>query len=491
VCSFFGRSNGDLYVWDVSETNARATLEGLAGVSLPGIPPLGVPIDCSSYTAPTTGRFPEPCTWTDPVTNNATFLGDTNANAIPDGVEQFTCPEPHSACWKLVARLGSGAVADEDVGFGPTTQKEWSDRNGNDNHWEPQKTSTVAASPLDALTNSVDGDLPNVRMALLDTTRNGTPVTAFTPQAFGPGGLCGDPTSCSSCPQGNTLNGTVSGDNPVNGMRSHGGNHWHFENGTDARFMPQPAIWVMEVAGGGQRVSIKDIGDASVGAYRGSFYSTTKIELQGQSSICCALCDCSTLGTAMSTTCDYGGAFGVGDPKAITLRDVNSPKDSPTAPLDTPSGRRSRGFALKAFNVINLETGQGFIVGDVRAGTIKFENGCLIGNAVTYDTNAGTACDTTAPCTTSHLCLENDGRILGDAESFTSIVGKNNSKIWGNIVAKQSACFKNDAQIEGIIMAGNTIEFNNNATIVNTSTSALGTPTDANKRVTAFIEASW
>lgn len=468
ICSIYGKVNGELYIWDRSDTNATATLHDMADGTLDGLTNpayalvnvnAGSVTDCSSYTGAT---FPKPCNWPAVTTHNVNFSADGDTNGVADGPQNFVCAADQSPCWKLFARMSAGGN-DGEVGFGALSMNEWTDLL--DNEIEAQLTSA-----------DNDADLPNVRMAVADATKG---------IAFGPNGLCAtSATSCSNCPDDGGFNFTDT-------LTFHN-DHWHFGNDSDRRFLPEPAIYVLEVDPS-ERVALDDVGEHGTGPYHASIFSTGDIDVNSGASICCATCDCSALGASSAPgSCDAGGSFGAGNGTTISLQSTNAPAGSPTLWAGDPTDAKlSSGIALKAWGTVNLNGA--LVVGDVRAGTVDVSDICMIGNIVAYG-GAG-ACSGSGTCSGANVCFSNNSNVAGDVESMTSIDvatgGSNNPTIWGAVVAKQNACFKNNARIDGIVMAGATIEFNNNALVINSTSSALGTKQVANAAMQTYMETAW
>jgi hypothetical protein len=436
-----------LYVWDVKDTDAVATLTALGATGLPA-----GPVSCAAHTGP----VPAPCTW------------DPASGAIACGLQE-------SPCWKLIAIMDT-ATAGVDVSIAPGAQllplASWNNA-ASDTEWHPRQ------GPL--------APLPN--------------VAGGRHFGIGPNQLCGDTVSrnCNGCQAVNApgfvgnVGGAFAGIEQTGAQR-----HWHFDAGSQDNLGPSPSVWFVRanLAATAPHLHIRRAGAAGVGPLRASFVTNGSVRVERPSAICCATCDCSPVGATVSTSgCDLTSTFGATPAGFVKPTFDANPGlfnySVPPPPLTNNIGQAG-GYAIKAGGTVTLASN--LVIGDVRGTLVNVDDGCVIGSVAGYDPplNGQRACSGSAPCGEPSVCVDTDARIIGDVHSMADAdFPGNNARLYGNIAAKGSVCFKNNAEIEGTIMVNNTIEMKNNATVVNTSASQLGSPQAANNKIITFMEATW
>lgn len=458
ICAFYADLSdpaGDerIYVWDAHDTDALTTHLAASGLTAAAFTfPVAVvgPIDCTNHT----GSVPPPCVWN-------------------LGLNTMVCPSLQSACWKLVARLDDFNTPDLDVQLGGGTTAGWTGVVGGEYGFHPRQHVAI----------------PNVA---------GGRGFGRPPFPVGMLGLCGDPVAdnCDAC---STSSAT---DNSFGFVELHSGSgeHFHWENGAHDDLGPSPSIWFVREstsAPSSRDVHLDAAGSAGDGPLRATFVTDGSIEVESSVSLCCANCDCSAIGNSTSipsTSCDATTTFGAVPDVRITGFVTANPglfNYSNAAPLIENRGSPG-GFALKATKDIHLQST--LILGDVRGDTVFVDNGCIVGTIGGYSGlgDGRQACGGSSPCDEPSVCVATDAHIIGDIHSMADIdFPGNNLRFYGNIAAEGSACFKNNAELEGTVMVSDTIDMKNNATIVNTTSSALGTPQAANRKVVTFMEATW
>lgn len=434
-CVFYGKANAQLFLWDRNDPDAQATLNGLAGAAIAGIPG---PEDCRSNTS---DPLPSPCVWTEPAA----------------GAWTLACGGGQSACWKLIAVLDS-AELNEDVEVGAGPRREATGMAG-DEEWNPQQGGGAYS-------------LPNVSGS-----------RAFGVDSANGAFICGLDQACTNCQN----NGSDTGGDFLEYM----GGTWDFDSDGTNENGPAPSVFFFE---GNARLNQAGGGGGMGGPLRATVVSSANIDVDN-SEVCCGTCDCSSLGAGLGPggNCAPTNTLGAGVGSAVDpLVGDNAGLYEFTPPNSLAQDNRlaigQGGFALKAGGLIDIDNAS-ILIGDVRGNTVDAANVCFVGSVVGY--SAAGDCGGGGTCGAPSVCFNNNVGVVGDVHSMADIDFNNNGVVFGNAIAKGSFCANNNLELEGTIQAGNTIQLNNNATIVNSASSAMGAPTQANAALQTYMETGW